>query len=53
MIYDDCLTPKEILLIDSLKGKSRQEQDQIIFEYERINKNGDIIRNDSLRKHTI
>lgn len=35
MRFDDCLTPEEIRLIDTLKGKSRMEQDQIIFEYER------------------
>ena len=46
MIYDDFLTPREIMLISSLTGKSRMEQDQIIYEYERINKN-DIVRNDS------
>lgn len=37
MIYDDNLTPEEIRLIDTLKGKSRMEQDQIIYEYERKN----------------
>ena len=35
MIYDDITTPNEIRLIETLKGKSRMEQDQIIFEYER------------------
>ena len=37
MIYDDNLTPEEIRLIETLKGKSRMEQDQIIYEYERKN----------------
>ena len=47
MIYDDFLTQKEKMLISSLKGKSRMEQDQIIHEYERTNENGNFIRNDS------
>lgn len=37
MIYDDYITPAEIRLIETLKDKSRMEQDQIIFEYERKN----------------
>lgn len=52
MIYDDFLTQNEKRLIDSLKGKSRMEQDQIIYEYERINKN-DTLRNDNPSKRTI
>ena len=47
MIYDDFLTQKEKMLISSLKGKSRMEQDQIVYEYERTNENGYIIRNDN------
>ena len=35
MIYDEHITPDEIRLIHSLKGKSRMEQDQIIYEHER------------------
>ena len=35
MLYDESLTPAEIRLIETLKGKSRAEQDQIIYEYER------------------
>lgn len=35
MKFDDNLTPEEMRLIDTLKGKSRMEQDQIIYEYER------------------
>lgn len=35
MLYDENLTPAEIRLIETLKGKSRMEQDQIIYEYER------------------
>ena len=43
MLYDDYITPEQINLINSLKGKSRMEQDQIIFEYERIKKNGNTL----------
>lgn len=35
MLYDDYITPEQINLISSLKGKNRMEQDQIIYEYER------------------
>lgn len=35
MPYDDIFSPDEIRLINELKGKSRMEQDQIIYEYER------------------
>ena len=34
MIYDEYITPEELRLIETLKGKSRMEQDQIIGEYE-------------------
>ena len=37
MKYDDRLTPDEIQLMQTLKGKNRMEQDQIIYEYERKN----------------
>ena len=37
MKYDDRLTPEEIRLMQTLKGKNRMEQDQIIYEYERKN----------------
>lgn len=37
MLYDDCTALEEIRLIETLKGKSRMEQDQIIYEYERKN----------------
>ena len=50
MIYDDFLTQREKMLIDSLKGKSRMEQDQIINEYERTNKNEYIVSNDNSSK---
>lgn len=51
MIYDDFLTQKEQMLISSLKGKSRMEQDQIIYEYERTSKNGKyLISNDNTSK---
>jgi hypothetical protein len=45
MMYDEHLTPNEIRLIETLKGQSRMEQDQIIYEYERGN-NYDVIRNE-------
>lgn len=35
MIYDDNITPDEIRLIETLKGKNRMEQEQIVYEYER------------------
>lgn len=35
MRYDEYITQDEIRLMESLKGKSRMEQDQIIYEYER------------------
>ena len=38
MLYDENLTLAEIRLIETLKGKSRMEQDQIIYEYERGDK---------------
>lgn len=33
-IYDEYLSASEIRLIETLKDKSRMEQDQIIGEYE-------------------
>ncbi len=53
MIHDDYLTQDEIRLTETLKGKSRMEQDQIIYEYERKKKNGYIVRNDSTSKRII
>lgn len=50
MKFDEYITPEEIRLIETLKGKSRMEQDQIIYEYERGKKNGDIVRNDRSSK---
>jgi hypothetical protein len=41
-IYDENLTPSEIRLINQLKNKNRMEQDQIIYEYERKQKNAKI-----------
>lgn len=38
---------------EMLKGKSRTEQDQIIFELERNLKNGNTLRNDSTGKRII
>ena len=52
MRYDDNITPDEMRLIQALKGKSRMEQDQIIFEYERKNKN-DFVRYDSTSTGTV
>ena len=37
MRIDTYISLEEIRLIESLKGKSRMEQDQIIFDYERTN----------------
>lgn len=50
MMYDEHITPEEIRLIQSLKGKSRMEQDQLIYEYERIKGNGNTLRNDRTSK---
>ena len=52
MIYDEYLTADEIRLIETLKGKSRMEQDQIIYEYERKNKN-DTLRINQPSKPTV
>ena len=40
MRIDDYVSAQEMWLMESLKGKSRMEQDQIIGEYERKNGNG-------------
>ena len=53
MIYDDFLTQKEKMLISSLKGKSRMEQDQIIYEYERTNENGNTLRTNDTGKRIV
>lgn len=50
MIYDEYIPTEEINLISSLKGKNRMEQDQIIYEYERIKGNGYTLRNDRASK---
>ena len=47
MIYDEYITPEELRLIETLKGKNRMEQDQIIYEYERGKKNGNTLRTNS------
>lgn len=52
MRYDEDITPEEIRLIETLKGKNRMEQDQIIYEYERTKKN-DIVRNDNPSKRFV
>jgi hypothetical protein len=41
MRNDEYVSFEEMRLIDSLKGKSRMEQDEIIAEYERKGKNGE------------
>lgn len=43
MRLDDDFSAEEIRLIQTLKGKNRMEQDQILFEYEKEYKNGNII----------
>ena len=43
MMLDDFFSAEEIRLIESLKGKSRAEQDEIIFDYERKMNNGKFI----------
>lgn len=53
MRYDDYLSPQETRLIDTLKGKSRMDKDQIIFEYERTKDNGNIVRNDRTGTGTV
>lgn len=53
MIYDEYITPEEQRLIETLKGKSRMEQDQIIYEYERTKDNGNTLRTNSTGKPII
>ena len=50
MKYDEYITPEEIRLMQALKGKSRMEQDQIIYEHERTKQNGNIVRNERTSK---
>ena len=38
MIYDEYLTPAEKRLISLLKGKNRMEIDEILGQYEKLNK---------------
>ena len=40
MPFDDNFTTKEIWLMNELKGKSRMEQDQILYEFEKEQENG-------------
>lgn len=40
---DEYISLEEIRLIDSLKGKSRMDQDQILFENERKLNNGNTL----------
>ena len=41
---DDYITPEELRLMQNLKGKSRMEKDELIFEYERKKENGYTLR---------
>ncbi len=43
MRIDEYITAEEIRLIDELEGKSRMEQDQILYEYERKQENGNTL----------
>lgn len=40
MKYDEHVSIQEIRLMETLKGKNRMEQDQIIGEYEKRGNNG-------------
>ena len=40
MRIDEYISADELRLMQELKGKSRMEQDQIIYEYERKMNNG-------------
>lgn len=53
MMYDEYISPEEQRLMETLKGKNRMEQDQIIYEYERTKENGNTLRNDSASKRTV
>lgn len=43
----DQLTPDEMRVNKKLKGKTRTEKDQILFDLERKSNYGNIIRNDT------
>ena len=43
MRIDAYISPEEMRLIDNLQGKSRGEQDQMIYEYERKMNNGNTL----------
>lgn len=43
MKYDDSFSFEEKRLMDTMKGKNRMEQDQIIFDYERKKNDGNTI----------
>lgn len=43
----DQMTAEDQKIFDLLKGKSRSEQDQILFELERTFKNGNTLRTDN------
>ncbi len=55
MTLDQCaeLTAQERKLVDLLKGKSRSEQDQILYEYERNLKNGNTLRINNTGKRLV
>ena len=44
MIYDEYISPEEKRLIETLKGKTLSDKDQIIYEYEKRYTN-DALRN--------
>jgi hypothetical protein len=49
----DQLTPEEMRVIKKLKGKTRTEKDDILFDLERTKQNGNIIRNDTECKGSV
>lgn len=53
MIYDDYISPEELRLIETLKGKNRMEKDQIIYENERKMQNANTLRYDSTSTETV
>lgn len=40
---DDYITPEELRLMQDLEGKSRMDKDELIFEYERKNEDGNTL----------
>lgn len=52
MIYDEYISPEEKRLIETLKGKTLSDKDQIIYEYEKRNKN-EFVSNDRTSTGTV